>query len=268
MSTAPNVDALIAEASRTQDMRAVAAALAALDLHEVFYRAVVTPTEAGQRVTAPLVRLGDGSHALVVFTAKTHPDLPQKFGGAPWRHVLTMATQLPTADWLIVSTDGGHWLPIGTSQINGILEILDAAASPGGDDVIGGSAITGGGDLDALISAAHLDSDESWVDRLLASVTDRELYVRISPGRVEDGRPALITSTVADVRGLVQVYTSRIRPGLTYGGMNWDDIVGVLRDAHDIGGVHIVNDRDDWIVLRRSDIQRTATDGRPEDERR
>lgn len=254
--TAPNdLDALIATAVRGQEKGALADVIRALDSHEVFYRADVTPTEEGQRVTTPLVRLSDGSHAFVVYTSKAHPELPKKFGGAPWRHVLKMAAQLPQADWLIVSTPGGDWLPINKDQVNVIIQGLEGAAPQGEGGYVNRPVDASGTDLDGLISRAQGSSPDEWSDSLLACVRNRELFVRISPDRLDDGRPVLVTSEIGSVRGLVQVYTSRVRSGMAYAGMTWQAIVDIVQNAPEIAGVHIINDNDDWVVLGRSELQ-------------
>lgn len=262
--TAPNnVDELIATAARGQEKGALADVIRALDSHEVFYRADVTPTEEGQRVTTPLVRLSDGSHAFVVYTSKVHPELPKKFGGAPWRHVLKMAAQLPQADWLIVSTAGGDWLPINKDQVNVIIQGLEGASPHGEAADVNRPVDAGGTDLDGLISRAQGSLHDDWSDPLLASLRNRELFVRISPDRLEDGRPVLVTSDIGDVRGLVQMYTSRVRSGMAYAGMSWQAIVDLVQNAAELAGVHIINDNDDWVVLGRSELhgpRRTPAD--------
>jgi len=252
MTAADELDALIATAASTQDKGAFAAALRILDTQEVFYRAVVTPTDDGQRVSTPLARLSDGSHAFVVYTSKDHPDLPKKFGGAPWRHVLNMAAGLPGADWLIVSTVSGAWLPIRKDQISVISESLEKAASHGAGTIQ--APKSEGKEVDALIADAQSGSSDDWSAQLSAALRDQELFVRLSSDRLENGRPVLVTSVVGDVSGLVQVHTSRNRPGITYGGMSWDAIVGLVRESPELAGVHIVNDDDDWVVLGRSEL--------------
>jgi len=253
MTAADELDALIATAASTQDKGLFAAALKLLDTREVFYRAVVTPTEDGQRVSTPLARLSDGSHAFVVYTSKDHPELPKKFGGAPWRHVLSMAAGLPQADWLIVSTAGGAWLPIRKDQIGVIIQSLEKVGTQG-EGSGNGAPKSKPEELDTLIADAQGASSEDWSEPLSAALRDRELFVRLSSDRLENGRPVLVTSVVGDVSGLVQVHTSRSRPGITYGGMSWDDIVNLVRDSPDLTGVHIVNDNDDWVVLGESEL--------------
>lgn len=56
------------------------------------------------------------------------------------------------------------------------------------------------------------------------------------------------------MRGVAQVYTSRRRHGVTYGGMTWDTLANIVKNSPDISGVQIVNDNDDWVVLGRSEI--------------
>jgi hypothetical protein len=37
--------------------------------------------------------------------------------------------------------------------------------------------------------------------------------------------------------------------------MKWEAIVEMVKNAAEIPGVHIINDRDDWVVLGRREIQ-------------
>lgn len=253
MTTPEDVDSLISAAKRKQDKATLAAAIRALDAREVYYRATVSPTDDGQQVTTPLVRLSDGSHALVVYTSKSHPELPQQFGGAPWRHVLSMATRLPQADWLIVSTASGDWLPIHKTQIDVILQALGDAKSQKSIDVEKPKVVEDAA-LEDLIGRAQGAPSDEWSDSLLSRLRGRELYVRISPDRLEGGRPVLISSKIGEVGGLVQAYTSRSRPDFSYGGMSWDAIVDMVHNTPEIPGVHIINDDDDWVVLGRSEL--------------
>jgi hypothetical protein len=237
MAAPEHLDALITAAVNERGRHTLGAVVRALEGNEVFYRASATATDGGQRVTTPLARLNDGSHALVVYTSKSHPDLPKTFGGAPWRHVLTMAVGMPRADWLIVCNTTGDRLPVNKAQMTAILAEQNADEG-----------------LEAAISRARDPLSDDWFEVLATNLRGRELFVRIAPEPSPDGRPVMITSAVGDVAGLVQAYTSRARPGMTYGGMTWEAIVGMVEDAPGIPGVHVINDADDWVVLERSQL--------------
>jgi SseB protein N-terminal domain len=247
------IDRLIRAAADDKSPEALEAVCRALDSGQVFYRANARQVDGKQRVSTPLLRLDDGSHALMVYASKTHPDLPSKFGGAPFRHVVKMALDIPAADWLIVTSMQGDWLPIRKNQLAAIRETLgseipNAIADEQSDN--GRDA-----DLESLISIAVGKPADKWSDALIRKLRGRELYVKLSDQPSDNGRPVMVTSEVGGVKGLVQAYTSRRRPGITYGGMKWEAIVEMVNNATEIPGVHVINDRDDWVVLGRREIQ-------------
>ncbi|MGZ5369981.1 MAG: hypothetical protein ACXWDD_11795 [Aeromicrobium sp.] len=249
------VDRLLASQGMKRDAESLVRLHQALIPLEVYYRATVNEVDGEQRITAPLLRLDDGSHALMVYTSKTHPELPERFAGAPWRQVLRMAHEMQNTDWLIVKSESGEWYPIGKDEIEQLL------AGPTQDESLQqGSAATGpflGQDdaIEAIITTAAADGEESF-DALISVLKNRELFLRLAPRPSADGRPVIVTSRVGDVTGLAQAYTSRRRPGMTYGGMKWEAIVEMVLKSAEMAGVHIINDNDDWVVLDRSAITR------------
>jgi hypothetical protein len=247
------IDRLILAAESDKSPEALYAVCRALDSREVFYRASVRQVDGNQRVSTPLLRLDDGSHALMVYASRAHPDLPSKFGGAPFRHVLKMALDIPAADWLILTSLQGTWLPIRKTQIAVILETLGNKEPNRIDNEQSNN--NRGADLETLISNAVGRSAESWTDEMLRSLSGRELYIKLSHQRTGSEQAVMITSEVGGVKGLVQAYTSRGRQGIAYGGMKWEAIVEMVKNAAEITGVHIINDRDDWVVLGRQEIQ-------------
>jgi hypothetical protein len=169
-----------------------------------------------------------------------------------------MALDIPAADWLIVTSIQGDWLPIRKAQIVAILETLENREPNRVDP--GHSDDNRGADLEALISNSVVKSSDSWSDEMLRALSGRELYLKLSEQPLENGQQVMITSQVGDVKGLVQAFTSRRRPGITYGGMKWEAIVEMVKKATEIPGVHIINDRDDWVVLGRHEIQADTAD--------
>jgi hypothetical protein len=248
MTTPEDIDELVAAVSRDGGSDAFEALIRALDTSEVYYRGSVVSSNGGQRVTTPLLRLEDGSHALVVHTSKSHPGLPEKFGGAPWRHVLEMAATMPHADWLIVTNARGDWLPIRRAQAKAIRDGL-AANRPSEVPQPNVAYAKLNADLENLISRAVHEPTASWAESILSHLQGRELFIRIAPEPSEAGRPVMITSEVGDVRGLVQAYTTRSRSEIVYGGMMWEAIANMIKNSSDIPGVRIINDADDWVVL-------------------
>ena len=41
----------------------------------------ITEMQSGNKKTTPLLRLPDGTHAMMLYTSKTHPDLSDTFAG-------------------------------------------------------------------------------------------------------------------------------------------------------------------------------------------
>lgn len=253
------IEELVKAASLDDSTESRAALYHALDSVEVYYRATASMDEEGRLLSTPLLRLPDDTHAMMVYTSKSHPDLPEEFAGAAWRHTLEIASKIPQADWLILTNLEGNWLAINKRQIPGILTSLNRLSSELGkrsnDPPHGESAKTAPGTLESLISEADRVPAENWPDPILEQLRGRELYVRLADKLSEDGQPIMLTSKVGDIRGLVQAYTTRSRPGIVYGGMTWEVIVDIIENASDIPGVHIINENDDWVVLGRSDIR-------------
>ncbi|TXF10693.1 hypothetical protein E5N00_21705, partial [Mycobacterium tuberculosis] len=64
----------------------------------------------------------------------------------------------------------------------------------------------------------------------------------------------IVTSSAAGRDGWVLTYTTRNRPGISYGGITWDALVNMIKSNPDIPGVRVVNEADDWILLGRDVI--------------
>ena len=89
---------------------------------------------------------------------------------------------------------------------------------------------------------------------LESRLRDAQLFVLLTPESATSGRIALMTSAAGGIENLVQAYTSRVRPGYVYGEMDWQAIVDMVDNAPVLAGIHIINDRDDWVIIRRSDL--------------
>jgi hypothetical protein len=257
LHTEDHIEELVKTASLDNSTESRMALHHALDSVEVYHRATIHAVEPKRLFSTPLLRLKDGTHAMMVYTSKSHPDLADEFAGASWRHTLEIASTIPQADWLILTNRSGDWIAISKSQISGILNSLPSQPSARPNDPPGQeSAKTSSETLDSLISqAAHIPT-QNRSDPILEQLQGRELYLRLAGEPSEGNQPVMITSKVGDIGGLVQAYTTRSRPGITYGGMTWEAIVDMINNAPHIPGVHIINDNDDWIVLGRPDITR------------
>jgi hypothetical protein len=261
LCTADQIEELVKIASLDNATESRAALYQALISVELYYRATASVVDKKRFLSTPLLRLPDDTHAMMVYTSKSHPDLPQEFAGASWRRTLEIAWNIPRADWLILINLDGNWFAINRRQILGILNSLSSEPGDPGErsnDSSGlESAKTSPSVLDSLISKAVSTPAENWYGLLLKQLQGRELYIQLAAELSEDGQPVMVTSKVGDIRELVQAHTSRSRPGITYGGMTWEAIVDMIENTPHIPGVHIINDNDDWVVLGRSEIQGT-----------
>lgn len=250
------IEELVKTASLDDNAASRAALDHALNSVEVYYAAKASVVDGKRRVSIPLLRLQDETHAMMVYTSKSHPDLLEKSAGASWRRTLEITMSIPKADWLILTNLDGNWLPIHRRQIPAILNSLPSEPDERSNDPSGQeSGKTSLETLDSLISKAVRLPEEIRAESILEQLKGRELYVRLAAQPSGGGQPIMITSKVGDIRGLVQAYTTRSRPGVAYGGMTWEAIVDMIENAPDMPGVHIINDNDDWVVLGRSDIK-------------
>jgi hypothetical protein len=250
------IEKLVKTASLDDNAESRDALNRALNSVEVYHAAKASVVDGKRRISIPLLRLQDETHAMMVYTSKSHPDLIEKSAGASWRRTLEITMSIPKADWLILTNLDGNWLAINRRQIPPILNSLPSAPSESLNDPSGQeSGKTSLETLDSLISKTVRLPAEIRAESILAQLKGRELYVRLAAQPSGSGQPVMVTSKVGDIQGLVQAYTTRSRPGVTYGGMTWEAIVDMIENAPDIPGVHIINDNDDWVVLGRSDIR-------------
>jgi hypothetical protein len=68
------------------------------------------------------------------------------------------------------------------------------------------------------------------------------------------------TFQIEHLRHVVRVYTSRLRPGIRYGGIRWKALKDMIRVAPEISGVQVMNNSDDWIVFDREALGLEASD--------
>jgi hypothetical protein len=250
------VEELIKAASLDKNTESRAVLFYALDSVEIYHRANIREVHPKRLVSTPLLRLQDGTHAMMVYTSKSHPDLSQDFVGTSWRRTLKIALDIPEADWLILTNLDGDWLAVHRRQMPGILNSLPSERGERSNDPARQqSEKTSPSTLDVLISQTVREPAEIRAASILEQLKGRELYVCLAADPSGGRQPVMITSKVGDIAGLVQVHTTRSRPGITYGGMTWEAIVDMIENAPDISGVHIINDNDDWVVLGRSDIK-------------
>lgn len=126
---------LFSAAANDTDGRARLELFRALRGATLYY--VATMADDGTRgVTTRLRTLEDGTVALVVYTSRSHPDLPESFVGAPWPDLLKIALYDVRPDWLIIANQNNETVPISWNEIP---ILIDALAQP--EDIDAGEAL-------------------------------------------------------------------------------------------------------------------------------
>jgi len=204
---------------------------------------------------APLLQLSDGTHAMMMYTSKSHPDLPHKaggeFGGGSFRDALAAASKMPTLDWVIVTNLAAEWFSIHKEQLPAILANLDSHAN--GEVRPSDSGRTGDLLEDLISRASYSSTPEQLLPAISSALPGRELFLEMEAELSADGQPVMKTFRVNDMPTL-RAYLTRKRPGITYGGMNWEALKDMIRKLPRIQGVKIVNDADDWILFDRASL--------------
>ncbi len=243
------IELLVAVAARNDSGDSRVALFRALDGVELFYVANEVVVDGRPMRSTPLRKLGDGSSAMVVYTSKGHRDLPPAIAGADWSTVLKIAHDSVRADWLVIVSRNNETVAIARDQLPIIsAELLDSTA----DSSVLNS--TTSDELEAAISNAVEEHSEDRFETALAQLRGREVYVHLTDSVSEDGRSALLTSAAGGIDGWVLTYTTRMRPGIKYGGLVWEELVRMIKNNAGMPGVRIVNDADDWIILGRDVI--------------
>ena len=221
---------------------------------EVFFPRRVIHHEGKEVNATPLLRLPDGTHAMMLYTSKSHPDLPDSFGGGTFKDALAAALKMPALDWVILSNSASQWVAISKKQIPAILDELNSD----GQDQNGSLAASGndrvGKMVEDLITLAGSSTPEELSPPIGSVLRGREVFLELSEGHSEDGQPIMKTFQVGDIPNVIRAYLTRSRPGITYGGIGWEALKEMIRKEPGIDGVQIVNDADDWVVFDRESL--------------
>ncbi len=198
----------------------------------------------------PLLRLSDGTHAMMAYTSKSHPDLPDAFGGATFESALAAALKMPDLDWVIITNQASQWVAINKEQIPAILDDLRRDPNQTGAFVPSAPDSTFK-TVEELITQAVESKSESSLAPIGSLLGDREVFLEMGAAQSEDGRPSMNTFRIEPLGLVIRAYTSRIRPGIRHGGIKWPALKEMIRVLPEITGVQLMNDADDWIVFDR-----------------
>lgn len=218
---------------------------------EFFFRMEMRNHEGRAVKSVPLLRLSDGTHAMMLYTSRTHPDLPESCGGDSFKAALAAASKMPELDWVVVSNLAGQWFSIPKAQLPAILTALDSNGN--GEAHPTSDADPTGKLLEDLISRASCSSTpQQLLPSISSALQGRELFLEMAAEQSADGRPGMKTFLINNMPTL-RAYLTRKRPGIMYGGMTWEALKGMMRNLPaGIQGVQILNDADDWLLFDRA----------------
>lgn len=235
-------------AQDTGDGRARLELFRALDGVTLYYVATEREIDGNRVLSTRLRKLDDDSSAMVVYTSRRHPDLPDRFVASQWSNILKAAYETVRPDWLVVANMRNETVAIPRVQIPVILADL---STPEADRTPNPLVVAD--DLERVISDAAEMTSDGWYGSAITHLRGRELYLHLKDG-ANAGQPDIVTSSAAGRAGWVLTYTTRNRPGISYGGITWEALVNMIKSNPDIPGVRVVNEADDWILLGRDVI--------------
>jgi hypothetical protein len=249
-----DIEQLVETAAQEQSPTENARLFHALRSVELFFPIKLTRHEGREVKATPLLRLPDGTHAMMVYTSKSHSELPDKYAGANFENALAAALKMPELDWVILSNRASQRVAISKEQIPAILDDLRSGrpdtsntnAAPGTDP----AAKT----IEDLITRTVQTKSEELLSPLGSALRDRELFMELADGQSEDGQPIMKTFQIEQLSHVIRAYTTRMRPGKRYGGIRWEALKDMIRTVPEISGVKIVNDADDWELLDRESL--------------
>ena len=257
-----DIDKLVEVAAQENSPAARQRLFQTIRLTEVFAPCELDPHDPNKVRSTPLARLSDGTHAMMLFTSKSHPHLSehQHFAGGAFKDHLSAALKMPPLDWVILSNNAWQRVTIHKQQIAAILDDLNSDGR-GQNYLQAPSAGDATGTVleDFITQSARSESDEV-PNQVSAALRDRELFLELAAGQSEDGQPVMKTFQIQHLAHVVRVYTSRVRPGIRYGGIQWTALKDMIRTVPGIGGVQIMNNADVWIVFDREALRLDASD--------
>jgi hypothetical protein len=257
-----DIEQLVAHAAQGDSGMARQRLFRAIALVEVFFPYNVKQSGGKDIRSTPLARLSDGTHAMMLFTSKVHPHLSEheQFAGGAFKDALAAAFKMPLLDRVILWNCASQHVAIAKDQIPEVLD--DINADPQGDNGYNTAAESDRARemLEQLISSAAASNSENLPIPIGSTLGDRELFLEMATGQSEDGRPSMKTFQIEHLRHVLRAYTSRVRPGIIYGGMRWQALKEMIGTLPEISGVQIMNDADDWVVFDREALGLNASD--------
>jgi len=259
--TDSDIDKLVEVAAQENSPAARQRLFHTIRLAEVFAPCELDPHDPKKVRSTPLARLSDGTHAMMLFTSKSHPHLSehQHFAGGAFKDHLSAALKMAPLDWVILSNSAWQRVAIHKQQIAAILDDLNSDGQ--GRNYLQTTSTDGAtGTMleDFITSSARSESDEV-PHQVSAELRERELFLELATGLSEDGQPVMKTFQIQHLSHVVRVYTSRVRPGIQYGGIRWAALKDMIGAAPGIGGVQVMNNADDWVVFDREALRLGAS---------
>jgi SseB protein N-terminal domain len=247
-----SIEQLIERAAKDNSPRVRQDLFRAIKSVEVFFPYKVEQQGGKEIRSSPLARLSDGTHAMMLFTSKSHPALSEhdRFAGGPFEDALAAALKMPPLDWVFLWNAASDRVVIAKVQIPEILANIESF--PQDHD---------GRALEKLISNVVRSDSQALPASIESIIGGRELFLELSKDQSEDVQPAMKSYRVEHLAHVIRAYTSRIRPGLRYGGITWQALKEMISGLPEIGGVQLMNNADDWIVFDREalDLRPSAT---------
>jgi hypothetical protein len=253
------IEELVRIASQQKSPEADRRLFLALRRVELFFPRTVVEREGKQLNATPLLRLPDGQHAMMLYTSKDHPDLPDTFGGGAFEDALAAALKMPDLDWVIVSNNAAQWVAIGKEQISAILDDLHSYGQDEGKSFANPEGDSAGKMLEDLITLAVNAPLEELSPPIGSVLRGREVFLELSERQSEEGRPIMHTFRIENLPRLVRAYTTRTRPGISYGGIRWEELKDMIKTAPELDGVQVINQADDWVVFDRQSLGLNAS---------
>lgn len=245
-----SVEALIDIAAEQKSPEATQQLFSALRGVELFFPRTTVLHEGKELNATPLLRLPDGKHAMMLYTSKDHPDLPEKFAGGAFEDALAAALEMPDLDWVILSNRASKWVAMNKQQITETLrgQRPRMMTTNSSTELL----VNTGDPLEELITRAVRTPQENLLPSIASKLRRREIFMELANAQSEDGQPIMKTFAIDHLPRVLRGYTIRSRPAIRYGGMQWEALKEMVKAATQISGIQIVNEADDWVVFDRA----------------